>query len=123
MNAISNFVTYLARSKDGLNDWEPINFLEKYSSQAKIWVSPTSDHILFAYEASPGFNGNNIIVKQYNSLDDLKKRKSSDIINIDRSLGAVNEGTPSFESVQFTGKLSTSTLTLRFHYFHDNTVD
>lgn len=61
--SISNFKTYLARSKDGMDQWETITMLEKYSSQAKVWVSPTSDDILFAYEASPGFNGNNIIIK------------------------------------------------------------
>lgn len=53
----------------------------------------------------------------------MKRRKSSDELNIERTLGAVNEGTPSFDKVQFTGQLSTSNITLRFHYYKDNKVD
>lgn len=53
----------------------------------------------------------------------MKRRQSSDVINIERTLGAINEGTPSFEKVEFTGKLSTSNLTIRFHYYHNNQYD
>lgn len=118
--SISNFKSYLARSKQGMDQWETITYLENYASQAKVWVSPTTDDILFAYEASPGFNGNHIVIKQYSSLNDMKNRQASETINIERTLGAINEGTPSFENVDFTGSLSTSNITLRFHYYHDN---
>lgn len=61
--SISNFVSYLAWSKNGLDNWEPLTYLEQYSSQGKVWISPNSDDILFAYEASPGLDGNNIVIK------------------------------------------------------------
>lgn len=62
-HTINNFITYLARSKNGMDNWELITMLDEEASQVKIWLSPNSDDILVAYEASPGFRGNFIVVK------------------------------------------------------------
>lgn len=53
----------------------------------------------------------------------MKRRLPVDELSIERTLGKLNEGTPSFDKVQFTGHLSTSNLTLRFHYYQENRVD
>ena len=121
--SISNFITYLGRSKNGLDGWEPMATLATYASQGKVWTDPNSDAILFAYEYSPGFNGNNIIVEQYDSLIKMAGSSPSDSLNITRTLGAINEGTPSFDSVNFTGKLTTSSIKLRFHYYFKSIHD
>lgn len=62
-STINNFITYLARSKNGMDNWELLTKLDEEASQVKIWLSPNSDDILVAYEASPGFRGNFIVVK------------------------------------------------------------
>lgn len=59
---ISNFRVYLGKSKNGIDGWKPLAHLEDYASMGKVWTSEVSDDILMAYESSPGFNGNNIIV-------------------------------------------------------------
>ena len=105
---INNFITYLARSKNGMDNWELITALDEEASQVKVWLSPDSDDILLAYEASPGFKGNFIVIKQYPNLEALTHRKASETIIFDRTLGLINEGTPSFEDVHFTGSLFTS---------------
>lgn len=75
--SISNFYTFLAKSPDGLNNWEKVVLLEKHASQAKIWLNPNGEDILMAYESSPGFNGNNLAVVHYSSLEDMKFGKST----------------------------------------------
>ena len=69
---VSDFVTYLARAKKNSGSWKIVTKLEIHSSQAKIWLSPNSDDILFAYEASPVYDGNHIEIIQYSSLEDIK---------------------------------------------------
>jgi len=62
--SINNFISYLARSPNGLDSWETMAKLDNYSSQGKAWVAADTDDILFAYEASPPYgNGNNVIIK------------------------------------------------------------
>ena len=67
--------------------------------------------------------GNHIVVKQYPDLGALKRREASETLHMERTLGEINEGTPSFELVRFTGSISTSNITLRFHYYDNNRVD
>lgn len=120
---IHNFVLYLSWSKNGIDNWEPVTELEREASQGKVWLSPDSDDILLAFETSPGMNGNHIVLKQYPNLQAMKRQEASETLHIERTLGKLNEGTPSFEKVEFTGSLSTSNITLRFHYYHSNNVD
>jgi len=48
----------------------------------------------------------------------------SDILNLTRTVGTITEGTPSFEDdVKFTGDLSTSKFTLRFHFLSKTGAD
>ena len=86
-------------------------------------MSDSSDDILFAYESSPGFKGNNIVMRQYTSLDAMIANNFTDKLNITRSLGAINEGTPSFDNVDFSGKLTTSNFTLRLHFYKNSQHD
>ena len=120
---ISNFVIYLARSQNGLDDWETVTVLQASGSHAKVWVSPNTNDILMAYESSPGFDGNNIAIKHYKNLESMKQQQTIDELYLDRTLSQIYEGTPSFDTVEFRGKLLTSKLTLRFHYFEDSLVD
>lgn len=120
---IDNFRIYLAESKDGLNGWSNIVELVTGGSQAKIWVSQEHDDILLTHESHPGGVGNFVALKHYGSLGDLKKAQLKDELNIERSLGPVCEGTPSFEKVEFQGDLQKSLIKLRFHYYKDNVRD
>ena len=48
--SISNFILYLAESKDGLTNWKDIRELDKFASQGKTWTNPNGDDIVVAYE-------------------------------------------------------------------------
>ena len=76
-----------------------------------------------AYEASTQYDGNHIEINHYASIHDMKNNFKKDELVIDRTLGHINEGTPSFEEVEFNGNLSNSKLTMRFHYYFNNDVD
>jgi hypothetical protein len=120
---IANFKTFLGRSKNGIDKWEPLVLIADSASMGRVWLSDSSDDILFAYESSPGFKGNNIVMRQYTSLDAMIANNFTDKLNITHSLGAINEGTPSFDKVDFSGKLTTSNFTLRLHFYKNSQHD
>ena len=50
----------------------------------------------------------------------MLNNKIKDELSLQRSLGEICEGTPSFDKVEWMGEifeLKTSTLTIRFHYY------
>lgn len=101
-----DFRLMLAKSKDGLTNWTRISNITEYASMGKIWTDPKSDHIIMAYEYTNHTNGggNNIRVELFEDINALVKFERKDQIDINRTLGAINEGTPSFEEVEFDGK-------------------
>lgn len=116
--SISSYVTYLGRSKDGLNDWETLARLDNYSSSPKVALSDHSENILLAYEASPpDKHGHNLVIKHYQTLEHMVRNSPENSLTFDRTLSQVTEGTPSFEKVQFSQEgLYNSNFTIRFHY-------
>lgn len=42
---------------------------------------------------------------------------------MERALAPISEGTPSFEHVEFTGDLQSSTITMNFHYHKNSDID
>ena len=41
-SSISNFNLYLAKSPDGIHDWQDLRMLDHFASQGKAWVDPKS---------------------------------------------------------------------------------
>lgn len=72
--SISNYNMYLAKSKDGINDWQHITMLDQYASQARSWIAPNGKDIVVVYENSrkAGDSSNYISLKHFESLEDLK---------------------------------------------------
>lgn len=78
---------------------------------------------MLAYETQQSYGGNHVAIKHYKDLQSMMEAKEEDEISLERSLAPISEGTPSFESVQFTGDLKSSQITLNFHYHKNSEVD
>lgn len=60
--------------------------------------------LMMTYEYSNQTQGNHIVVDLFKNLDGLKKSKTIDTIGFKKTLARANEGTPSFDNVDFNGK-------------------
>jgi len=71
------FNTFLARSPDGLNNWEQIVILQDNASQGKVWINPDGHDILLLFETAAN-DGNYISIKHYKNLASMKRADSFD---------------------------------------------
>ena len=85
----------------------------------KVWLNPNGDDILLAFERTQEYGGNHIAIRHYANIFDMIIGHYKDEIHLVRQLAPGSEGTPSFESVHFTGDLKTSMIKILFHY-HKN---
>jgi len=75
-----------------------------HASQGKVWLDPESDMFMMAYEYTNHLIGNHIKVDLYDSLNALLHQLPIETISFNRTIAPINEGTPSFDNVNFNGK-------------------
>lgn len=106
----------LAHSGD-LVHWHRLAVLDGAgASMGALQAVPGGPGFLLAYEKAPAQTGHYVRVCYYASRAELVAARSVGCANVPRRFSALNDGTPSFLSIQWRGALNRSLISLAFHY-------
>jgi hypothetical protein len=114
------FVTRLATSDD-LRTWQAGVVLSMHGSMPTI--TEVDGAYLLAFESATPNGDSQIAVERFGSLASLEAGRPDAADLLARHLSAVNEGTPSFDSVDLSGGLRHSRIVIGFHYNTGDGVD
>lgn len=94
--------------------------LAKYGAKPRLWFTGNveNDPILMAFESTAGdpAGKSRIAIFQYRNLGAMTDNITERELFLDRNLSTQNEGSPSWESVSFSGNILTSSFELLFAY-------
>lgn len=114
--AKDGFELCLVESKD-LKSWKHKRVVARDGHQGTL--KKVGSRWLLAWEQTAVKGGNHIRLEAYASLDNLQKGVVEKSLDIERTLSAGAEGTPTIESVTFNRSWERSVIKIGFHYYRD----
>lgn len=88
-------------------------------SKPKLWFTgdKMNDPILLAFETpQKTASGNSLMIYQYANFEMMKVGQREKTLELPRTNNSLNEGSPSFEFVDFSGDITTSSFGLYYEY-------